>query len=450
MVGRRPDPMTGIVARMDDSLPPDASVSGPLTRGAAMAHLDRGAALLVSGDFSQAAVHFNRVIGFDDPAVTAAGLLGLGEARYRMDDEEGAVASWVAVTQLAETPSTYPAWRNIAAARVRDADLTGAIAAYREADRRAPEADKPEIANRLGWLSKEMGDAGASRRYFAKGRGDGPLIPMATAILAATVIVSLAVFLSSEGQALERFLWLDKLGVAAGEYWRLWTVTLVHGDLLHLFFNMYALFLAGPVVERWYGSLLFVVFYLTCAAAGSVASFVFGGDVPSVGASGAIFGLFGILLASGRVYHPVDRASRGLIQQLGVLIIVNIVFGLASGGAIDNAAHLGGLAAGVWIGAWLRPTKVATLSAGWTMPGRPGGTAAVTSARGTTAGPVANPTPDGMARLLLPFVLAVVVVVLVAGIALGTAARSGDAASATAGVPSDVTAGASYSVPKTT
>ena len=72
---------------------------------------------------------------------------------------------------------------------------------------------------------------------------------------------------------------------------------------------MYALYLPGTIVERWYGSLRFLAFYLACAAAGSTASFVFGGDVPSVGASGAIFGLFGILLAAGRLHHPVDRAE---------------------------------------------------------------------------------------------------------------------------------------------
>ena len=170
---------------MDDARSPDPSVSGPLTRDAALAHLERAGSLLESGDFNLAAIHFSRVVGFDDPGITAAGLLGLGEARYRMDDEDGAVASWAAVTQLPDTPSTYLAWRNLAAARVRADDLSGAMTAYREADRRAPESDKVEIANRLGWLSKETGDAKASRRYFAKGRGDGPLIPMATVILAA-------------------------------------------------------------------------------------------------------------------------------------------------------------------------------------------------------------------------------------------------------------------------
>ena len=127
------------------------------------------------------ASYFARVVGFDDAAITAAALLGLGEARYRLDDEAAAVPVWTAVLQLGETPSTYTAWRNIAAARVRAGDLPGAIEAYREADRRAPHEDKAEIANRLGWLTKETGDTRAARRYFAKGRGDGPLITVTLA-----------------------------------------------------------------------------------------------------------------------------------------------------------------------------------------------------------------------------------------------------------------------------
>lgn len=420
---------------MDDARSPDPSVSGPLTRDAALAHLERGGSLLASGDFNLAAVHFSRVVGFDDPEITAAGLLGLGEARYRMDDEDGAVSSWAAVTQLPDTPSTYPAWRNLAAARVRADDLTGAMAAYREADRRAPESDKAEIANRMGWLSKETGDTRASRRYFAKGRGDGPLIPMATAILATTIIVSVTVFLSSEGRALNDFLMLDKGAVADGEYWRLWTVTLVHGDWLHLFFNMYALFLVGPVVERWYGSILFVLFYLLCAAAGSVASYVFGAGQFAVGASGAIFGLFGIVLAAGRAHRPIDRASRGIVQQMGVLIAINLVFGFASGGVIDNAAHVGGLVAGLWLGYFIIPTKVATMSAAWTVPGRGPGVQA------TPGGPVVNPTPDGLGRFLVPFVLAVLVVVLVAGVVVG-ASLWGDAPARDAAIVAVRVAGA--------
>ncbi len=360
---------------MDEAGPADAPLppaTGRLSREAALDLLTSADTLLAAGEFAAAAGCYGRVVGFDDSAVTAAALLGLGEARYRMDDEDGAVATWKAVLELGETPSTYPVWRNLAAAYVRAGELGPAMRAYREADRRAPPADKAEIATRLGWLAKETGDAGSAKRYFKRARGDGPLIPVSTILIAATVIVSLVAILTAEGEDLYRILWLDKADVAAGEYWRLWTVTLVHADPLHLFFNMYALYLAGPIVERWYGSLTFLFMYLTCAAAGSVASFVFGGDGPAVGASGAIFGLLGILLAASRFHHPFDRASRGLIGQLGILVLLNLVIGFAPGSNIDMAAHIGGFLAGLWLGALLPPTGVPTMSSFWQRPGTPG------------------------------------------------------------------------------
>ena len=151
-----------------------------------------------AGEFADAFNHYRRVIGFDDPEVTAAALLGAAQSRFRMDDEAGAVATWEAILELPETPTTYYAWREIAAARVRDGDLQGAIAAYREADRRAPLADKPEIANRLGWLAKETGNVRASRRYFARGRGS--VLPLATyVILGITIAVSMTAILSTDG-----------------------------------------------------------------------------------------------------------------------------------------------------------------------------------------------------------------------------------------------------------
>jgi len=359
---------------MDDASPPtgrpgpDPTRTGRLSREDAIGLLTSGDAALAAGEFRDAAMRYSRVIGFDDPEVTAAAFIGLGEARYRLDDDDGALASWEAAVKLGETGSTYHAWRNIAAARVRVGDLPGAIEAYRQADRRAPPEDKPEIATRLGWLTKETGDARASKRYFAKGRGDGPLVSVTMILIAATVIVSLSALLSSEGQFLYDALQLDKGAVADGEIWRLWTVTLLHGSFVHLFFNMYALYLAGPVVERWYGSIRFLLIYLACAAAGSIGSFMFGGDVPSVGASGAIFGLFGLLLAAGRVHHPLDRQSRALVSQLGILILINIAFGFAVTG-IDNAAHIGGLIAGLWLGFMIPPTRVQTMASLWQRPG---------------------------------------------------------------------------------
>ena len=113
---------------------------------------------------------------------------------------------------------------------------------------------------------------------------------------------------------------------------------------------MYALYLAGRIVERWYGSLYFLVFYLTCAAAGSDRQLRLRRRRPSVGASGAIFGLFGLLLAAGRIHHPVDRQSRASSASSGCSSSSTSLFGFAVTG-IDNAAHLGGLVAGLWLGA---------------------------------------------------------------------------------------------------
>jgi membrane associated rhomboid family serine protease len=349
--------------------PPDPTTGGPLTREAAKGLLERGAELLAAGEFGGAGDHFARVVGFDDPAITAAALMGLAEVRYRIDEEAAAVATWLAVLRLGETPSTYGAWRNVAAARVRAGDLQGAIEAYREADRRAPQEDKAEIANRLGWLAKETGNTGAARKYFARGRGDSPLVTLTLLLVAVTSIISLTAITSSDGRAIYEALWLDKPAVADGEYWRLWTVTLLHGDLLHLLFNMYALWLAGPLVERFYGRGLFTLFYLLLAAAGSIASFAFSDGPVSVGASGAVFGLFGVLFAAQRVHRPViDRQSRAFLGQLGMLLVLNLVIGFAVPG-IDWQAHIGGLLGGLWLGSMIAPTKVQTLRSMWQRPG---------------------------------------------------------------------------------
>jgi len=387
---------------------PDPRATGRLSRDAAVTLLQRGDDLLAAGEFADASTHFLRVVGFDDPAITAAALLGLGEAHYRLNDEDAAVQAWTAILQLPETASTYAAWRNVAAARVRAGDLAGAIDAYRQADRRAPPEDKAEIANRLGWLSKETGDRRASQRYFARGRGDSPLLSMTVLVIVVTTIISLTALFSSEGQQLFTWLQLDKAAVAAGEYWRLWSVTLLHANLLHLGFNMYALWLAGTIVERWYGPWRFLAFYLACAAAGSTASFLTGGNVPAVGASGAIFGMFGVLITAARFHHPVDPRSRGLVGQMVALVAINLVLNLGMP-EVDIWAHIGGLVAGLWLGAIVPPTAVPTLASLWQQP--VDGVRVPTTARAPVS--------------VVALGLVVVGVAVVAGVAYGTTAREG-------------------------
>ena len=136
--------------------------------------------------------------------------------------------------------------------------------------------------------------------------------------------------------------------IEAGEWWRLLTPILVHGGALHLFLNMYILFMYGPQVEQAFGTVRFVVMFLLSGLMGSAFSFAFPPDNASVGASGAIFGVVGVLVA----YLYRRRRTTFMAQYLrgmGFFIIANLVFGFIFPG-IDNFAHIGGLVGGVLLG----------------------------------------------------------------------------------------------------
>ena len=132
--------------------------------------LQRGQVLADQGDWDIAAGTFARVVGSPDPALHTAALLGLAECRYRLDDEPAALQAWIAATQAPENPLTWRAWKALAAARVRCDDVAGAARAYREAARRAPASEQPELQSRIGWLSKELGDDRTAQRAFGRSR----------------------------------------------------------------------------------------------------------------------------------------------------------------------------------------------------------------------------------------------------------------------------------------
>ena len=362
------DPATDPLAdpRLDAAL----RSQGPLDAATAQRLLARGRERLDLGDSAQAIPDFRRAIGHEDPAVTGAALLGYGDALYRLDDERQATAAWEAVVRLRENPSTYQAWRNLAGVRVRAGDLPSAIEAYRQAERRAPSEDRQEIASRLGWLAKETGNTGAANRYFSRARG-GAGFGVAQLLVAVTSVVSL-IALSDPNGTLFNLLLLDRVDVQHGELWRLFTVTLVHAPgsttpwfSVHLLLNMYALWIVGPIVESIWGRRLLLLFYFLTAIAASTASFLTS-EGPAVGASGAIFGLVGVIFAGTRAHHPMlDRRARSIVPQLGFFIVINLAFGFLAGGTIDNAAHIGGLISGMWLGFVVPPGKVPTLRSAW-------------------------------------------------------------------------------------
>ena len=131
-----------------------------------------------------------------------------------------------------------------------------------------------------------------------------------------------------------------------GQYYRIITGIFLHGSLLHLLFNCYALHAIGTQLESFLGKAKYLVIYLFSGIIGSLFSMTFSGNVASVGASGAIFGLMGALVYFG--YHYRVYLGNVIRSQILPLIVLNLFLGFISPG-IDNAAHIGGLIGGALI-----------------------------------------------------------------------------------------------------
>jgi rhomboid protease GluP len=138
----------------------------------------------------------------------------------------------------------------------------------------------------------------------------------------------------------------------SGEWWRLLTYMFLHGGAMHIFFNMWCLWDLGRLCESLYGRWTFAAVYLITGVAGGLASIAWNPRVLSVGASGAIFGLAGALIASfylGEFSLPRVAIS-GTLRSLVIFAVFNLGFGQLFGG-IDNACHIGGLVSGLALGA---------------------------------------------------------------------------------------------------
>jgi rhomboid protease GluP len=137
--------------------------------------------------------------------------------------------------------------------------------------------------------------------------------------------------------------------IRAGEYYRLVTSMFLHGGLLHLALNGWALYQLGALFELLVGSPRMLLVYFVTGIAGSLVSAWFS-QVPSVGASGAIFGLLGALIAFLlRRRGALTPQGKSILMQLVFWAVINVFFGFSTPG-IDNSAHLGGCAAGLLLG----------------------------------------------------------------------------------------------------
>ncbi len=153
-----------------------------------------------------------------------------------------------------------------------------------------------------------------------------------------------------------------------GEWWRLGAAMFLHLGVFHVALNMWALWDGGQLTERLYGSLHFTWLYLAAGLAGSLASLAWhGDDTLSVGASGAVFGVYGALLAYALRFKGElpARTLKALAVNAGIMIVVSVGYGFAKSG-IDNAAHMGGLVTGLVVGlASARPLEAQRRSAAW-------------------------------------------------------------------------------------
>ena len=138
----------------------------------------------------------------------------------------------------------------------------------------------------------------------------------------------------------------------SGEWWRLLTNIFVHAGIIHIGFNMWCLWYLGELAEQLYGAWTYGCIYLICGIGASLASAGWHPYVPSVGASGAIFGLAGALFTAIKLgeFSVPRSALSGTLRSLGAFVVYNLIFGFAISG-VDNAAHIGGLITGGIVGA---------------------------------------------------------------------------------------------------
>mmetsp|Transcript_32820 Transcript_32820/g.128899 ORF Transcript_32820/g.128899 Transcript_32820/m.128899 type:complete len:188 (+) Transcript_32820:358-921(+) len=134
--------------------------------------------------------------------------------------------------------------------------------------------------------------------------------------------------------------------IAEGQFYRLLTSMFLHGSLGHLLVNSLSTYSIGPSVESWFGKKRFIALYLFSGFCGNLMSFYFLPQ-PSIGASGAVFGLLGALAFFLLRHRGLIRGSERNLTRFAYVIAINFAMGLSPNSQIDNFGHLGGLLGGV-------------------------------------------------------------------------------------------------------
>lgn len=170
------------------------------------------------------------------------------------------------------------------------------------------------------------------------------------ALIAINIVIFILMYVlgngSTDSATLIAFGANNALLVESGQYFRLISAIFLHIGIIHLFFNMYALYIIGPQLESFYGKAKFLTIYLVSGVIGNLLANVFEINTLGAGASGAIFGLFGALLYFG--YHYRVYLGSVIRTQVLPVIILNLLIGFTNP-SISSAAHIGGLIGGVLV-----------------------------------------------------------------------------------------------------
>ena len=202
-------------------------------------------------------------------------------------------------------------------------------------------------------------EQGSLRQGFTLPGADGAVV-ITWLLLAINIIVWLLMqllggFLNQDADILLRFGAMFGPLIATGEYWRFFTAMFLHAGIIHLFFNCFALFIFGRLVEGVYGNVRFTTIYLLAGLSGGILSYMFNRTVIAVGASGAIFGILGALAAYFVVHrNTLGEMGRRNLTGIATVAAINLAIGLLIPN-IDNWAHFGGLAGGFVMGLALAP-----------------------------------------------------------------------------------------------
>ncbi|WP_311532386.1 rhomboid family intramembrane serine protease [uncultured Anaerococcus sp.] len=169
-----------------------------------------------------------------------------------------------------------------------------------------------------------------------------------SALMIINVIVFVLMSLSGGSESIEnliRFGANSKILVGEGDWWRLFTASFIHIGFFHIMFNMYFLYNIGPIFERLYGSVGFLIIYLVCGIFGNLVSYAYG-DVYTVsaGASTSLYGLLGIAIGMMVVYRD-DAILHSFGASFVSIVVINVIYSFLMPG-VGVLGHLGGFVGG--------------------------------------------------------------------------------------------------------